>query len=244
MRTKQQTSYSQYQEDIFLEDYFRNQDTGACVEVGCYDGVTFSTTYLFERRGWKCVLIEPNPLLQEKIESVRKSKLYKCAASNQSGHATLYIAEGIEELSTLGSDPKHMLRVQRQSEGVKTITVPTRTLDEILLEEQISKIDFISIDVEGFELNVLKGLSLERWQPKIVILEDNTNFRDETICKYLKKFGYMRFRRTGCNDWYAKPGDNNLIRLIPFLHLHLIRIRFRSVYWLKRHLTRISSKIR
>lgn len=243
VKTNRQTSYSQYQEDLLLEEYFLNQDTGTCVEVGCFDGVTFSTTYLFEKRGWKCVLIEPNPLLHEKIESVRKSKLYKCAASNQAGFATLHIAEGIEELSTIGSDSEHMLRVQRQSKGVKTITVSTRTLNEILLEEQISKIDFISIDVEGFELNVLKGFSLERWRPKIVILEDNTNFRDETIRKYLKQFGYVRFRRTGCNDWYAKKGDNSLIGLIPFLHLHLIRIRFRSVYWLKRHLTRTSSNI-
>lgn len=171
VRTQQTISYSQYKEDLLLEEYFCNKDTGTCVEVGCYDGVTYSTTYLFEKIGWKCVLIEPNPLLHEKIESIRKSKLYKCAASNQSGFATLHIAEGIEELSTLSSDVNQMQRVQRQSQRVQSINVETCTLDEILLEEEISTVDFITIDVEGFELNVLEGFSLEKWRPKIIILE-------------------------------------------------------------------------
>jgi hypothetical protein len=72
-------------------------------------------------------------------------------------------------------------------------------------------INFVTIDVEGHELHVLKGIDFSRWQPMILIIEDNSNFEDSTIRDYLYKFGYRRFMRTVVNDWYAQKTNRRLV---------------------------------
>ena len=84
-------------------------------------------------------------------------------------------------------------------------------LDEILSNLNVKEIDFISIDVEGHELSVLKGLSLHIHQPRIIIIEDNSHGLDREVKNYLEKFGYARFNITGCNDWYARKSDKSLV---------------------------------
>lgn len=74
-------------------------------------------------------------------------------------------------------------------------------------------IDFISIDVEGHEYEVLEGLSLGKWRPSIILIEDNSNFKNDIISNYLRKFGYVRFMRTGVNDWYAHQTNKQLINI-------------------------------
>jgi hypothetical protein len=84
---------------------------------------------------------------------------------------------------------------------VGKVRVPVRTLDAIFDEAGIKQIDFISIDVEGMELDVLRGLSSERFQPKLILLEDF--FYNHTKHRFIRKRGYKLVRRTGFNNWYV-----------------------------------------
>ena len=91
------------------------------------------------------------------------------------------------------------------------VEVETRTLDAILEEAAVGKpIDFISIDVEGHELEMLKGFSLDRWRPRILIIEDNASLGEGSVTDHIQARGYVRFRRTGVNDWYAHRSDAEL----------------------------------
>jgi hypothetical protein len=76
-----------------------------------------------------------------------------------------------------------------------------KTLDRVLEEAHASEIDFISLDVEGMELDVLRGFDLARWQPSLLLIEDF--FVDHEKHRYLKCFGYKLIRRTGYNNWYV-----------------------------------------
>src|ERR1035438_3049537 len=96
-----ETSYSQSGEDVLLAKIFGGLKAGVCVEVGAHDGISLSNTFLFETRGWNCVLVEPNPLLCEAIRRSRSAKLFECAASDNCGTATLYLGEGADVLSTI-----------------------------------------------------------------------------------------------------------------------------------------------
>ena len=197
--------YSQFGEDEILEWLFADRARGVAVEVGANDGVYGSTTLTFEKKGWQCILIEPNPQLCAAIRKVRTSTVVACAASDKPGTATFHVATGshlAHSLSSLSAG-----QAQREGLTLHPIEVTLRRLDDILAEaDLIGPIDFISIDVEGHEPEALAGLTLARWKPGIVLIENNSNTRaasDRAAAELLAQAGYTRFLRTGVNDWYA-----------------------------------------
>jgi len=207
--------YSQFGEDRLLAQIFKEVRNGNCVEVGANDGVNDSTTYYFERAGWDCILVEANPELCPIIRETRRARLFECAASAQIGEAVLSIADGpgrAHGVSSLGDGPSTRTRIADFGFMPRSVTVPTRTLNDILKEAQVNgQIHFVTIDVEGHEPDVLRGFSLQEWNPTILIIEDNSNFKDRTVANYLRQFDYLPFRRTGVNDWYAHRSNQQLI---------------------------------
>ncbi len=205
-------SHAQFGEDRILAGIFGDRTGGYCVEVGAHDGINGSASYLFEQRGWQCLLVEPIPALVEEIRRHRACRIVNCAASSREGEATFFVAEHIESMSTLDLTP-HRLEWIRQSGGaVREIEVRTATLDSLLAEAGFPEIQFITIDVEGHELAVLEGLTLEAYKPRIVIIEDNSGHGDRHVARHMYERGYVRFRRTGVNEWYAHESDVELVR--------------------------------
>jgi FkbM family methyltransferase len=208
--------YSQFGEDRILSRIFDTDRRGVCVEVGANNGIDGSTTLYFEQRGWECVLVEPNPTLCQELRRTRNAQIFQCAASSQPGVATLQIAVGEEfahAVSALGGafEADQIMK----EHGFKTYALQVRTqkLDDILDEAQLSgNIDFISIDVEGHELELLAGFTPSRWLPTILIIEDNGAWWQWGVSKYLAAFDYVRFKRTGVNDWYAHRRNRQLIK--------------------------------
>ena len=209
--------YSQFGEDKILFEIFQRKTHGVCVEIGANNGVDDSTTLFFEKIGWKCILVEPNPFLCQEIRAVRNALVYEYAASSRSGVATLHVVEGNERshgLSTISPTKEYLARVKNHNFFSHPVQVRTMTLDEILSNAQIvGGIDFISIDVEGHEPEVLEGFSLEKWKPTVILLENNSNVENNATSNYLNKFGYVRFFKTGVNDWYAHQTNKRLMSM-------------------------------
>ena len=199
--------FSQFREDRLLEQIFRGKKTGLCVEVGAHDGITGSNTYLFEKKGWKCVLVEPVPELCERIRRFRTGGVFNCAASSNTGEATFYIADAVESWSALHLTESQKERITAGKTAMREIKVMKRKLDDILDEADVSEVDFVSIDVEGHELDVLKGFSTERFRPRIFIIEDNGENACSNVPEYMEGKGYIKFFRTGVNDWYGMRFD-------------------------------------
>jgi len=198
--------FSQYGEDRALDKIFQ-KSSGFCIEVGGYDGVTGSNTYYFERLGWDCLVLEPMPDFCKKIREARFCRVIEVAASNKDGVASFFVADGVETLSTMDGSKNHFERIKTSGGGLSEITVQTRKLANILDELLVREIDFITIDVEGHELEVLEGMELERISPRIIIVEDNSYGLDNALCSYLKSKSYRRFKKTGCNFWFVKNED-------------------------------------
>jgi hypothetical protein len=95
---------------------------------------------------------------------------------------------------------------------IREITVRTATLDSLLDEAGFSELDFVTIDVEGHELSVLEGFDLETYRPRIVIIEDNSIEGNEAVNRHMSGHGYVHFKRTGVNEWYAHQSDSELIK--------------------------------
>ena len=88
------------------------------------------------------------------------------------------------------------------------IQVPIRTLDDILTEAKApAPLDFLSVDVEGHEIDVLRGFDFKRWRPRLVLVEDHVANLDKH--RFLQVAGYCLVRRTGVNGWYV-PADTNV----------------------------------
>jgi FkbM family methyltransferase len=226
--------YSQFGEDRILSGIFHGVTRGTCAEVGAHNGVEFSNTYYFEQREWRCILVEPNPTLCDIIRLRRKSVLFECAASDRAGEAILHLAEDADVFSTLENNDCHFDRIHRAGGNIKDIRVKTKTLDSVLEESCVTELKFLSIDVEGHEFSVLRGTSLERWNPRVVLVEDNMGFADSLVPRHMKRYGYRRFLRTGCNHWYAHETDRELLTA---LRLYKIKV-LESVSKAKRSLPR------
>jgi FkbM family methyltransferase len=176
---------------------FLGEKSGYFVEVGANDPVSGSQTWELEQRGWSGVLVEPQPSLAAKLGEQRSAKVFAAACSsrvNSGQMLPLYLAGGASSFDKRLQSP--IIRPHG------TINVPLRTLDEILIEAGApTDIDFMSIDVEGHEIEVLDGFDLARWRPKLLMIEDFLLHLRVHRC--LVRRGYQWLRRTGINNWYV-----------------------------------------
>lgn len=203
--------HAQFGEDRILESIFAGREHGRCAEVGAYDGRTGSTTLLFERKGWDCLLVEPIASCVQQIRSHRRAVVEHCAASSAEGETTLFVADGVEQMSTVERDRGHHRWIGEVGGRVHPITVRTARLDDLLDAAGFPRLEFLTIDVEGHELEVLRGLTLGRFRPRVVIVEDNAGLRASAVARHMKRHGYVNFKRTGVNDWYAHRDDAELV---------------------------------
>jgi FkbM family methyltransferase len=212
MGMSESESHAQFAEDRILAEIFGERTEGYCVEVGANDGRTGSASYLFEKWGWQCLLVEPIPALVEEIRKHRACRVVNCAASAHEGEAAFYVAESVEAISGLDLSPERAEWIEQAGGTIKEITVRTATLDSLLEEAGFGELDFVTIDVEGHELSVLEGFDLERHRPRIVILEDNTVDGEASVAQHMAEHGYVHFKRTGVNEWYARESDAELVK--------------------------------
>lgn len=164
---------SQLGQDVFAlaMNGFRRQ--GYFVEVGAHHGEKLSNSWLLENEyGWIGLLIEPNPANHATLHA-RKAALVVKAAWKRSGERLVFHATKASGLSTLAGVTPGDLHDRSQFEAIE---VETMTLDDILAEAGAPRvIDYLSIDVEGAETDVLDGLSLDRWDVRAMSLEHNND---------------------------------------------------------------------
>jgi FkbM family methyltransferase len=184
-------------EQELVREFFGGARSGYFVEVGANRPRQESQTWHLEQLGWSGVLVEPQPNLAEDLRRVRSAKVFAVACSspeNAGRRLRLHVAGA---LSSLDRD-----RMAPGAEPERVIEVPARTLDDILTEARTPVgFDFLSVDVEGHELEVLGGFDFARWRPRLVLLEDHVG--NLARHRFLKNAGYRLIRRFENNGWYV-----------------------------------------
>lgn len=211
---------AQFGEDRVLWEVFRHRRDGYFIEVGAYDGVTLSNTFFLEQMGWRGLLVEAMRPMCERAAAARpRSRVIHAAVGGpeSSGTTTFTVAENIPVLSFLTADEEHRQRCLREGARLVEIEVPLLTLDDILRHERSGtadgegpwqsnrgwRIDLVSIDVEGGEMDVLAGFGLERFKPRLLVVE-NDRPSGAAIEPHLNRRGYRKFHRQKINDFYVR----------------------------------------
>ena len=203
--------YSQFEQDRYVyQNFFKNKREGIFVDIGAHDGVTFSNTYFFEKSlGWTGICIEPIPEVFELLKQARDAICVQgCICSNKDSTPFLRIKGDSEMLSGIldNYDPNHLARVQQElatyGGSAEVITVNCFDLTELLLKHGFSHIDYLSLDTEGGELEILKSIDFKLIDIDIIDVENNgsTNIFNE----YLETLGYKKMIKLGVDEIYAK----------------------------------------
>jgi len=199
--------HGQGETDRFIEKFFEEGYIGNCIEVGAADGIMGSNTKHFEELGWNCLCIEANPENYEKCKLVRKNTVWN-AVSNISGvdleFQVCTLHDGNQTaISGLNVDQRLVESHKQYNPKFHTVKVPCKTLDLIIKENNFEvELDIVSIDTEGTELDVLKGFDINKYSPKLLVIENN--FDEPEVVDYLVNIGYFRVLRYGVNDFYTK----------------------------------------
>lgn len=197
---------AQHGEDRWLERYFAGSKPGYFVEVGAYDGIVLSNTYFLETIGWTGMLVEPHPGKAAQCREHRpRCRVFDCAAvgSDAVREVTFHIVDDAPVYSTTTMTDLHAARMRRLGLAHRETKVPAKTLDAMLAEEDPSSVDFVSIDVEEGEVDVLLGFDLRRWHPRVVMIESNGRCRKRAVRELFTQHGYAYLRSIHINDVYV-----------------------------------------
>ncbi|WP_162605057.1 FkbM family methyltransferase [Geomonas oryzae] len=191
--------YAQKEQDVVIESFFTSvpPTDKFFVEVGAFDGVHYSNVRrLVEQHGWSGISIEPVEQNFAKLTSSYRGKpvtCVRCAIGEKEGEAELNVST-YPHLPDWGSDVASLTeedteRWQREYGAVwRKERVRVRTLDSILAENNVAHFDLLSVDAEGHDLEVLRGLNFRRHRPTLIVVEYGSN--REEIFAFLGAHGY------------------------------------------------------
>ena len=207
-------SYSYGSVDLLLEHIFKNQSHGFYIDVGCQHPVMNNNTYLLYKKGWNGINIDLDKKNIDLFNFYRKRDLnLNFAISSQEGERDLFFYHDKSAINTVEKSVANYQRAQ-----VKEIKkVKTKTLNSIIENSKFNNltIDFVSIDVEGHELDVIKGFDLKKYKPKVVIIE----FLDLSLKKLeIKNLNIKNFLKS---EIYQYMIDKNYT-LVNLIHSDLV----------------------
>ncbi len=198
--------YSQHGQDKYLEkNIFKNFKNGFFVDVGAHDGVSINNTLYFEKtHNWSGINVEPIPSVFEKLVINRPNNMnINCAVCNRDGETEFLCNTGYTEMiSGLKDtfDSRHLARLSRENQhmGSKTeiIKVNTKKLETIFEEHNVSRVHYLSIDVEGAEFEVIKSINFNKVFIDVIGFENNYYDVSIPIIKYLEKNNFIVIHKT------------------------------------------------
>lgn len=205
-------SYSQYGEDLVIDGILGNKRSGFFIDVGANDPVVFNNTKRFYDRGWSGINIEPNPSLLKRLveQRPRDINLNLGLGLNNREKLPFYVVSADTLSSFNKMDAERNCKIYKEK-IIETLNIPTQTLlnifDDYVKE---SKVDFLSVDVEGFELDVLKGNDWDKYRPTLILIEINNN--TERLVSYLENVNYVVVFKNSTNGIFLDVRNSKGIK--------------------------------
>lgn len=198
--------YSQGKEEQFIEEFLKGK-TGTVLDIGANDGKTFSNSLRLIELGWKAILVEPSPACVKKIEVLhgeRKNLVHicQCAIGLKTETATFHESGQLNDPSLNGAENISLVSTLIPSEKKRwdSLNIPWNEyvvqvfnwydfLNQIKFKNNNDGFDFISLDAEGVDFDILKQINLHETKTKLICIEFNGNQElKKEILDYVAKF--------------------------------------------------------
>ena len=231
---KTEKYYGQYGQDSIIKQFFnlKGIDQGTFVDIGASEGKRFSNTLLLENSGWHGVCVEAHPSYFNLLKENRPNSIcYSAAVGDKDKVKTTISLNYRASLTTLDLSLENYYENSYTAwygdRDVKEVNgflngrheVEMRTIDSILQEnaESLPKINILCIDIDGSEKYAFEGLTLNSWNPDMLVLEHEI-IGDSTADLYASKSGYIVGRRVGSDTIYLKSQEDiNLLNSLSIV---------------------------
>lgn len=213
---KPKYSYSQTGEDILIDFFLKGKNSGFYIDIGSYHPINLSNTYKFYKRGWSGINIEPN---HNKFHLFKKQRIRDINLNMGIGQSETKSPFFILDADTLSTFSEQSAESYKKM-GHKVIEI--KDVDLMPLKNVIAKyakdkkIDFLSIDTEGYDLEVLKTNDWNLYRPSLIVLETVEYSKNifgsklnATYDQFMDGIGYSKIADTHINTIYI---DSNIIK--------------------------------
>lgn len=187
-------------------------ENGFFIEAGANDGISQSNTALYEfEYNWKGLLVEPNPKKFFECKKRRRNSIVENYALVSDNYTDDFISGNfdedgyVESLTSMvydnGDWVDEILLKHKSEISNKLVEVPAITLDKLLVKHGITKVNFVSLDVEGYEISVLNGFDIQKYKPDYIMIETTTfDNRRKVVIDYMNEKEYSMIDELSCND--------------------------------------------
>ena len=172
-------SYSQFGEDLAAANLIRTKK-GVYVDIGACHPIRYSNTYLFYKKGWKGINIDISPYSKSRFDIVRPKDTNVTLGIGNAGERLYYLFSN-PLYNTCDDEQAREVKDSKRSTLIKTMSVKIVPLKEALSKQNVGEIDFMNIDVEGMDLEVLKSNDWDTYRPKVIAIE-SWNFYSNNPC--------------------------------------------------------------
>ena len=245
-------SYAQNGEDIVLWRAFREQRRGLYVDVGANHPVSDSVTKLFYDRGWNGINVEPQPSLHAELEGARPRDVnLNVGVADHPGTLELHELPETDGLATFS--PELINYYTSESRSMRVRQIPMTTLADLCRQHVHETIDFLKVDVEGFEREVLAGADWDTFRPRVVVVEETF---PERWMHILDSARYTKVQFDGINAFFvreedlgqlgdsvARPATTVLDGYDPYHYVHQLEQAAESIRQLQASNARLQSEI-
>ena len=201
--------YGQMGEDIFIKNFFQKEKKGTYIDVGCFHPIKYNNTYVLYKMGWRGINIDIDDIKIEGFRWLRSQDHNVCSAVSQQKGVVSYWSNGFYT-PTITMDEEFVKNKHGKKYQYIKKTTTSKPLTQIIDESPFSnqEIDFLSIDVEGFDYNVLSSLDFKKYSPTLIAIEsqkDNfTDIQKEDSYQYLISKNYELVNWVGMTLMFRK----------------------------------------
>ncbi|MFN8346809.1 MAG: FkbM family methyltransferase [Spirosomataceae bacterium] len=217
LKSRFHTNFSATGEDTIIAYLFQSVGIArpSYLDIGAGSPIFGNNTYLFYKQGSKGVCVEANPILCKDLKKVRRRDVcLNYAVSTQDQPAVNFYVFNEKGISTLSKEEADLRERSGHFKVEKTIQIPSRTINHIIAAHFSDFPDYLSLDIEGMDLEVLKSLDFTRFPiPAICVetvnyAENHRRTKNGAIVQYLEENGYFLYADTFINSilvnkaWY------------------------------------------
>lgn len=211
-------SYSQNLEDYHLSLAFAGQTTGTYIDIGAGHPIADNVSFWFYERGWQGIVVEPQPELAALYQRLRPRDIaFRGLIGRESGEIDFHVVDRLHGLSTTREDVAQKARDFGANYQTRRMLVTT--LAELCESHGVRSIDFLKIDVEGAEGDVLLGGDWQRFRPKVVLVEAISPMTSEPSWQHWEPFllaqGYRFILFDTLNRFYVAQEQREVMARLP-----------------------------